>query len=264
MKKVKISHEVPLCLLEASFMFNDYQYALPHLLESNETYRNFFLKCKEDGVEIFMDNSLHELGYSLNDDILKKWINILEPSTFFVPDVWQDKDRSIVNAKRWSNIQVPNKTTKTAIVQSKTIHESFLSIQTYKDLGYKKFAFSYGNELYNEICPHPNKDMGKALGRVSLISNMYNQGVLKPNDRVHLLGTAIPQEFGWYDGIECIESIDTSNPIMAALDNEIYMNSGLNHKPKSNLNNSFNIDTTNIDHPLVYHNTHMFRQLIKR
>ena len=46
MKTIKISHEVPLCLLEESLKFCDYQYALPHLLESNETYRLHFLRCK--------------------------------------------------------------------------------------------------------------------------------------------------------------------------------------------------------------------------
>jgi len=32
MKKVKISHEVPFCLLEQSREFNDYDYLLPHLM----------------------------------------------------------------------------------------------------------------------------------------------------------------------------------------------------------------------------------------
>jgi hypothetical protein len=107
MKKPIISHEVPFCLLEESLSFCDYQYALPHLLESNEEYRNHFLKCKEQGIEIYLDNSLHELGYSMNDDILLKWIEILQPTTFFIPDVWEDTSRSIVNARRWANIKVP-------------------------------------------------------------------------------------------------------------------------------------------------------------
>ncbi len=33
MKKVKISHEVPFCLLEKSREFNDYDYCLPHLMD---------------------------------------------------------------------------------------------------------------------------------------------------------------------------------------------------------------------------------------
>ena len=59
---VKVSHEVPLFLLEKSLYFNDYDYCLPHLLDENETYRNFFIEAKKNGRYIIMDNSLHELG----------------------------------------------------------------------------------------------------------------------------------------------------------------------------------------------------------
>jgi predicted peroxiredoxin len=76
MRKVKLSHEVPFCLLEQNLKWSNYQYCLPHLMEEDETYRNFFLQCKENGVEIYLDNSLHELGESVGDELLIKWINI--------------------------------------------------------------------------------------------------------------------------------------------------------------------------------------------
>jgi len=59
---MKVSHEVPLCFLEESLKFNDYDYCLPHLMDQYEEYKNFFLKSKNDGRYIMMDNSLHELG----------------------------------------------------------------------------------------------------------------------------------------------------------------------------------------------------------
>ena len=65
---MKISHEVPICLLEDSLDFNDYQYCLPHLLDQDEDYKNFFYKAKQQGVYIIMDNSLHELGYAYDRD----------------------------------------------------------------------------------------------------------------------------------------------------------------------------------------------------
>ena len=46
---VKVSHEVPICLLDKSRDFNDYDYCLPHLLDENLKYRRFFTKSKEDG-----------------------------------------------------------------------------------------------------------------------------------------------------------------------------------------------------------------------
>jgi len=40
---MKISHEVPLSLLEKSLMFNDYQYVLPHLIDKYNEYKLFML-----------------------------------------------------------------------------------------------------------------------------------------------------------------------------------------------------------------------------
>lgn len=261
MKKIKISHEVPFILLEKSLDFCDYQYALPHLLESNEEYRNHFLKCKENGVEIYLDNSLHELGYAMDDATLIKWMEILEPSTFFIPDVWEEKDASVVNARRWATINVPEGVTKCAVVQAKSQHEAMLCTQTYKDLGYKKIAYSYGASYYNEVCPHPNKDLGKAIGRFIVLSSLYEQRILTKFDRVHLLGTASPIEFGMYKNIECIESIDTSNPIMAGIERREYNLIGLDSKPKANMNDFQDKPLRWEQEDDILYNVKMFRKI---
>jgi hypothetical protein len=261
MKKIKISHETPFCMLEKSLEFNDYQYALPHLLESNEEYRNHFLKCKEMGIEIYLDNSLHELGYAMDADTLLKWINILRPSNFFIPDVWEDKDASVRNARQWATIELPKEVMKVAVVQAKSAHEAMLCTQTYKDLGYKKIAYSYGASYYNEVCPHPNKDLGKAIGRFIVLSSLYEQRILTKFDRVHLLGTSSPIEFGMYKNLECIESIDTSNPIMAAIGEMPYTKMGLQSKPIANMNNFQDINVEDLNLELIDWNVTMFKEI---
>ena len=47
---------------------------------------------------------------------------------------------------------------------------------------------------------------------------MYKSGIIGKSDRVHLLGCALPQEFGYYSDFPFIESIDTSNPIIHGLE----------------------------------------------
>ena len=100
----KVSHELPINMLDKSFEINDYEYCLPHLLDQNETYRKHFEDAKESGSYIIMDNSLHELGFAYKTDRLLHWIEHLEPNEFIVPDVWQDKTATLVNAKRWLDI----------------------------------------------------------------------------------------------------------------------------------------------------------------
>lgn len=261
MKKIKISHEVPFCLLDQSREFNDYDYCLPHLMDQNEEYRNFFYKSKEMGRYIVMDNSLHELGEAYSTDRLLHWVNEIKPNEFIVPDVWEDKDESVRNARQWASIELPKETTKVVVVQAKSAHEAMLCTQIYKDLGYKKIAYSYGASYYNEVCPHPNKDLGKAIGRFIVLSSLYEQRILTKFDRVHLLGTASPIEFGMYKNIECIESIDTSNPIMAAIDETAYDERGLYKKPIANMNNFQNMNLEDLNQYLVYWNVKRFREI---
>jgi hypothetical protein len=261
MNKIKISHEVPLCLLKESLKFNNYDYCLPHLLDQYEEYKNFFIKSKESGRYIIMDNSLHELGVAYDTKRLLYWINELKPNEFIVPDVWEDKTQSVVNAKSWIGVELPKEVTKVAVVQAQNLYEAIICYQTYKDLGYKKIAFSYGASYYNDLCPHPNKDLGKAIGRVKVISKLFDLNVINKTDRIHLLGCAVPQEFGWYKGMSFIESIDTSNPVMAALDSVFYTASGLYTKPEANMNDFFNIDRTKINENLLNHNILNFKKI---
>jgi hypothetical protein len=257
---MKISHETPLCLLEESKNFNDYDYALVHLLDTNSEYAEFFLKSKEEGRHIILDNSLHELGESYGDEGLLHWVEKLKPQEFIIPDVWEDMEASVKNAKKWANIELPEGVEKVAVVQAKTLHEAFECTKIYKELGYKKIAYSYGASYYNDICTHPNKDLGKALGRIFVISTLYNMKALTSEDRVHLLGCASPIEFSLYKGIDCIESIDTSNPIMMALEGKKYNNSLNVDKPKANMNNYFSINKNEIDLSLVLYNVNKFKK----
>jgi hypothetical protein len=261
MKKIKISHEVPFCLLKQSRDFNDYDYCLPHLMDENEEYRNFFYESKKMGRYIVMDNSLHELGEAYNTERLLYWIDEIKPNEFIVPDVWEDYAASVRNAKQWATVKMPVNTTKVAVVQAKSLHEAILCTQTYKDLGYKKIAYSYGASYYNDLAPHPDKDFGKAIGRFIALSKMIEKGILYNSDRIHLLGTANPIEFGLYKNINCIESIDTSNPVMAGIEKRVYYQLGLSPKPVANMNKYQDVSEDFIETELIEYNIRKFREI---
>jgi hypothetical protein len=256
---IKVFHEAPFELLYINRDYTDGEYCLPHLLDESEYYRDYFYDAKKQGRYIIMDNSLHELGTAYNTERLMYWINELKPDEFIVPDVWEDKTKSIQNARLWSTIDLPDGVIKVAVVQAKSISEAIGCTQMYLDLGYKKIAYSYGASYYNDVCPHPNKDLGKALGRLQVISSLYDVGILLPTSRVHLLGCCVPQEFGWYKDIKCIESIDTSNPVMAAIEGTLCEFYGLHSKPKVNMNQAQGIPIEAIDMDLYHHNMDMFR-----
>jgi len=292
MKKPQISHEVPKCLLGTTRKMFDYQYALVHLLEKDPIYINHFFKCKQLGIPIYLDNSLHELGEAIGGKILWKWIEKLEPETIFVPDVWQDYHATIVNARQWIQYTYPETTTPVAIVQGKNLNEVTQCYNIMNDLGYEKIAFSYGADFYiglyenndfksvlseitqdytfiedllNDIKlitdPNVLKSTKKALGRVYTLGKLYLNNSITNNSRIHLLGCESPLEFFFYKTISFIESIDTSNPIMRALDKNNYPEDFMIPKPKSNMNECFNMPCNKVDWDLVNTNILDFKNI---
>ena len=225
---MKVSHEVPIPYLEKSRDFNDYDYCLPHLLDQSKEYRDFFYESKKRGRYIIMDNSLHELGKAYDSKRLRYWVNELEPNEFIVPDVWEDKTQTLVSAKFWSQIILPEDVEKVAVVQAKSYSEARECYRILHNFHYyKKIAFSYGASYYNDLFPHPNPLVGKMMGRVLVISKLYQEGIISDSDQIHLLGCALPQEFSYYQGFNFIKSIDTSNPVIHGLAGITYKDYGL-------------------------------------
>ena len=257
---MKISHEVPRCLLTASPEFNNYDYCLPHLLDLDEEYLQYFIDARDKGRYVIMDNSLHELGEAYDYDRLRFWVNELKPNEFIVPDVWMNCAQTAAQAKYWKQFEFPEETKKVAVIQGEDKNQAYLCANLLHNLGYTKLCVSYGATWYNDFFPHSNLDMGKALGRVRFV-----QGLLKLNElkdiKFHLLGCSIPQEFGWYDNNPRIESIDTSNPVMAALEGIEYKDHGLNIKPSANMNDHFEVDFMDIQYGSILYNANKFKKI---
>ena len=256
---MKVSHEVPICLLNISSLFNNYDYCLPHLLDIYPQYLEYFTQTDN---YVIMDNSLHELGKAYDHDRLLYWINQLTPDEFIVPDVWENMNQTIVNAREWIQIPFPENVTKVAVAQGKNITELANCIETFKNLGYTKYAISYGASFYNEVGTyHPNIDLSKMFGRIDTVHSLYKMGVICNSDRVHLLGCSLPQEFHYYDGLKFIETIDTSNPIMAALEHTYYSELGLFKKTTTKINDDMGIDIADIDFNKILYNVNKFKQI---
>ena len=266
MFKPKVSHEVPLCLLERSKQFNNYDYCLPHLLDQNEEYKEYFLQSSKEGRYIIMDNSLHELGTPYSEDRLLYWLEKLQPDEFIVPDHWQDKDKTLKSANEWIQKEYDYLNTKfVAVVQANNLMEGLECFNTLKNsLGYKKIAISYGASWYNDLSLHPDSNFAKMMGRISFVKTLvddYSLNELWQEIKLHLLGCQLPQEFGYYQHLNCIETIDTSNPILAGIDNMPYQNYGLTLKPKTRIDDIIDIHPYDLNLALILNNVDLFRKI---
>ena len=251
---MKISHEVPKVLLNNSREFNDYDYCLPHLLDQDEYYKDYFYNARKEGRYIIMDNSLHELGEAYNFDRLHYWIKEIEPDEFIVPDVWMKQAQTNSQAKYWKQFKYPKRTKIVAVVQGENRKKAHLCAGLLVGLGYKKLCISYGADWYGD------NPLDKSLGRINFVKELLADKYYK-DIKFHLLGCAVPQEFGWYRNEPRIESIDTSSPIMAALEGTTYSKSGLIEKPIANMNTHFDIEPEKVNYNKILKNVKRFREI---
>ena len=262
---MKISHESPLCLLDRSRSYNDYDYALVHLFETEPTYLQFFKDSLAQGRTVLLDNSIFELGTAFNPGEYAYWIEELRPTEYIIPDVLEDTLGTMDNALDWKEkySDLPGKTI--GVVQGKS-YEDLVQCYDYLDciIGVDKIAISFDYSYYLEVCPHPNKWMGYALGRVQTLTRLLNDGVINTKKPHHLLGCALPIEFMFYrQGFEWLESLDTSNPIVHAIMGFGYEPGGLDAKKSIKL-----VELLNTPEPSVAtmhtirHNIQYFRSYV--
>lgn len=235
---MKISHEVPLQLLPWSKSINDYDYVLPYFYVRDQEYKDFYLRCKEEGRFSILDNGLFE-GETYNTETLCGFIEELKPDIFIVPDEWNDYLKTFGHAKAWSELDyLKNSTTKLMVVLQGESFEEIrrLYIWCYA-LGYRHFALNHSSISYDHIFPHNNKLVSKMMGRIQLVEYLSKR--INSDVYVHLLGCSLPQEFMYYEGYDFIKSIDTSNPILIGANKEIYNRFGALTKPKSKMEKYF-------------------------
>jgi hypothetical protein len=238
---MKVSHEVPLSLLNRSRHFNDYDYCLPHLLDKYSQYKKYYLQAKLDERFIIMDNGLFEGITHTTEDLIEK-INLIKPDIFITPDAWNDSQATYKNAKYWINTlksQLPSETKLIIVLQGKTLDEITNLYDKCIDLGFKHFAFNHSSEVYQRIFNHPNKLINQMMGRIELVNLMKKQGYILDIHYIHLLGASLPQEFIYYKGIDWINSVDTSSPIINGILGNIYEEYGLLTKPKNKIEEFF-------------------------
>jgi len=241
---MKVSHELPLSLLQYSKTWNDYEYCLPHLLDQNEQYRIHFQKARLDKRFIIMDNGLFEGVEHTTEDLLDK-INLVRPDIFIVPDAWNDSATTLRNAKHWMinyKPNLPEGVELMAVCQGKDMSDLITTYQILVDIGYKHIAFNHSSIAYTNEYPEYSKLSAQMYGRRNFVNRLLETKTLVKSNYHHLLGCSLPQEFTYYKGMEFINSVDTSNPIIVGAQGKRYEDGGLMFKPSEKLEVYFEQD----------------------
>lgn len=268
---LKVSHESPVSILEYSKEYNDFDYCLVHLLDSQPEYKQFFKNSRDlYNREVLLDNSIFELGKAFDSEAFYKATLEMSPNMFIVPDVLEDSHATIQSFKDFDtkrkDIKNTFQTKAIGAIQGKNwqeLTECYKFMSDSADMIAISFDFSY-YQITGQGWHHLER---WCSGRQRFITDLINNGIWRWDKPHHLLGCSLAKEFRFYvdRNIYNIVSCDTSNPIVAAIHGLRYdADYGLDTKPSTKLADLITHKLTDDQLELVEYNTNMFKKIIRR
>lgn len=257
---MQISHEVPISYLGKSKTFNDYDYCLLHLIDIPE-YRNFYINSIKEGRKVLLDNSMYELGDALTIDAVREGVKIINPTWVVVPDCFNDMQTTIDRFSEWLFLCSDLNVKTIGVVHGKDLTEMircYKFMSTYAD----KIAIPFGSCSYDIIYPSEDRLESHCMGRIKFIQHLVDNKIWNYEKPHHLLGCNYAKEFGASIYRELnIESLDTSNPVVAAMENIKFKKDGLDMKPTIKLCDLINHEIDKDTEKLMLHNIKTFRKI---
>lgn len=258
---MKISHEVPICLLNDSLKFNDYDYCLPLFYELYPLYRKFYKSLNEKNRFIILDNGLFE-GKVYKDSELLTFINEIQPNIFIIPDSWNDDGICKEHAVNWIKKKLNPKVKLMGVIQCTDLKIGSDLYKFYQDIGIDHIAFNHSSSAYKKFFPHQNELISKMMGRIYFINYLLDKGIINQKGYHHLLGCSNYAEFQYYGkGYEFIKSVDTSNPVIFGLNGVIYKEQGMSNKPHQQIAEYMNKPVSEIQRETIICNINLFKQM---
>lgn len=257
-----ISHEIPPALIENyQDQVSDYMFALLHKLIDSTEYFRLVTEYRDAGGVVFLDNSCFELGASLDNDLLYKTYDIVRPDIVILPDVLGNADATVERTLAFIKEHPDVIDHAMAVPQGSSFDELIECYKLFRDfrLGSQSFAMIGIPFVYPWLEKEP---YFQANERIRLLNFMDREGIIDRDRKHHLLGTWQAREFAEYSRYNWIYSLDTSNPVMAAIDGDRYGPRGINEKPRANLDSSWHLTEEDIDMDLLMHNVKTFREIV--
>jgi hypothetical protein len=274
---IKISHEIPKQLFPIHDQINDFPYVLAHLLfgeHKDEEYATFYKEKLSKSTLSYLDNSLYELGDSINLDILYELGEEYKPSHLILPDKLNDAKGTIEKTLNYLNKYGSKSTPKfMAVAQGETVEalvDCLMYFATIPEIDIIAIPFRLITpEGFSIIVGKPISEltagesfMFKTL-RAWFLTNFLKEKLT--DKKIHLLGCHTPSEFLIYTEEEKqqIFSIDTSCPIVYGWNKIKFTETGLDPsipKPNDKIAEHLDIKLSEEQLEIIKHNITMFRR----
>lgn len=258
-----VSHEVPISMLEESRKFNDYDYCLLHLTYEHEDYRQFYKDSIKMGREVLLDNSLFELGDALTLEAVADGVRDLNPTWVVVPDCLNDAQTTIDRFKEWEEKYSDLGVKTIGVAQGNTMEEL---TRCYKFMAEHadKIAIPFDSEAFFSLCKDGDTLERWCRGRQEFVMQLVDEKVWCDEKPHHLLGCSYAKEFECSSYVGRIDTVDTSNPVVAAIKGLKYGVHGLAEKPSIKLCELIDYKPSDYEKKLITYNTCMFKYICGR
>ena len=187
---MKVAHEALLDLMETVMNHTDYDYFLAHLMY-NDSYQEHFQESKKRGRHSILDNSVFELGKAFDAEEYARLVQEWQPTEYIIPDSIGNHSESVRLVNEWIDKYSASdmgSSKAIGVVQGKTLPEltsSYWYLATNPRI--HKIAFAFMSDAYETLFFHPNKQVQRALGRVSFLSHLLKKDVIDKGKPHHLL-----------------------------------------------------------------------------
>lgn len=236
---MKTFHEAPIYYMDMVDRVTDGTYFLVHLFQENDEYLDHALQLGGTERHTILDNSVFELETAFDSDAFAGWIDLTRPTEYIIPDVLEDAEQTIANVIDWNDNyrNSVRKSKSIGVVQGKSYDEivrCYKAIEPLVDKVAVSFDYSCYKDILIDYSPNTHKLEYWSVGRQTLLAKLVKDGVINKNKPHHLLGASLYWEFAAYrDQYKWIDSVDTSSPVMWAMEKKLY--STEIYKPKAKL-----------------------------
>lgn len=261
---MKISHEIPKQLFDAHREINDYPYVLAHLLMEgsqffDHEYADFYKRTLPNYEFSILDNSLFELGYPVEKEVLHKLAQEYKPSHLIVPDHLRDADKTFESFNEYVSVYgQPLSYNLIGVIQGKDFDASVKLCENYLTSGACDIiAIPYNCESDYDVTSRPRL--------VDFLISNFGSNALQ--NRIHLLGCLNPLEYKLYssEALLTIHSTDTSCPIVTGWNGIPLHDYGYKgDKPKEKLAENLDISLSGGQINLIKQNISIFRSYVSR
>ena len=178
--------------LEKYASLSHFHLILAHLIKESKEYKEFYLKMKQRGDFIMLDNSTFELGYAMKAEELVEIANEMRVNEVIAPEVPNNKEETLNLVKSFSFCEkaLPPMCKIAAVVHGKTYAERFECFLDYNkdDFNFVKTICipSVISELLDAPIYQPTDSTTRnVINRIYFIKHLFNfiNGYYKP---IHL------------------------------------------------------------------------------